>query len=104
MLFRSRPGHDEFWKFLGPYGWSRGYMGTDGKPAPPGLIPTLEESLANRTWIVGSPEQVAEGIAFYRDRLQLQELCLFPNFSGDTYAKTDEQLTRYAEEVRPLLA
>ena len=35
-------------------------MGSDGKPAPPGLIPTLEESLANRTWIVGSPEQVAE--------------------------------------------
>ena len=25
-------GHDEFWKFLGPYGWSRGYMGPDGKP------------------------------------------------------------------------
>ena len=100
----ARPGHDEFWKFLGPYGWSRGYMGADGKPAPPGLIPSLEESLANRTWIVGTPEQVAEGIAFYRDRLQLQELCLFPNFSGDTYDKTDEQLTRYAEEVRPLLA
>ena len=30
------PGHDEFWKFLGPYGWSRGYMGEDGKPAKPG--------------------------------------------------------------------
>jgi len=27
--------HDEFWKFLGPYGWSRGYMGEDGKPVPP---------------------------------------------------------------------
>ena len=27
------PGHDEFWKFLGPYGWSRVYMGPDGKPA-----------------------------------------------------------------------
>ena len=39
------PGHDEFWKFLGPYGWSRGYMGEDGKPAKPGLIPTLDESI-----------------------------------------------------------
>ncbi|MEZ5261026.1 MAG: LLM class flavin-dependent oxidoreductase [Acidimicrobiia bacterium] len=99
----ARPGHDEFWKFLGPYGWSRGYMGDDGKPAPAGLIPTLEQSLENRTWIVGSPEQVAEGIARYRDELGLQDLCLFPNFPGDTYAKTDEQLTRYAEEVRKLL-
>ena len=40
-----RNGHDEFWKFLGPYGWSRGYMGDDGKPSPAGLIPTLEESI-----------------------------------------------------------
>jgi hypothetical protein len=101
----ARPGHDEFWKFLGPYGWSRGYMGADGKPAPAGLIPTLEESVENRTWVIGSPQEVAEGIAFYRDALGgLADLCLFPNFSGDTYAKTDEQITRYAEEVRPLLA
>ena len=99
----ARPGHDEFWKFLGPYGWSRGYMGDDGKPAAPGLIPTLEQSIENRTWIVGSPEQVAEGIARYRDELALQDLCLFPNFSGDSYDKTDEQLTRYAEQVRTLL-
>ena len=103
-LASARPGHDEFWKFLGPYGWSRGYAGADGQPAPAGLIPTLEESLANRTWIVGTAEQVAEGIDAYRQELSLQELCIFPNFSGDSYAKTDEQLTRYAELVRPLLA
>ncbi len=103
-LTSARPGHDEFWKFLGPYGWSRGYAGADGQPAPAGLIPTLEESLANRTWIVGTAEQVAEGIDAYRQELSLQELCIFPNFSGDSYAKTDEQLTRYAELVRPLLA
>ena len=103
-LASARPGHDEFWKFLGPYGWSRGYAGADGQPAPAGLIPTLEESLANRTWIVGTAEQVAEGIDAYRRELSLQELCIFPNFSGDSYAKTDEQLTRYAEFVRPLLA
>jgi alkanesulfonate monooxygenase SsuD/methylene tetrahydromethanopterin reductase-like flavin-dependent oxidoreductase (luciferase family) len=102
-LASARPGHDEFWKFLGPYGWSRGYMGEGGKPAAPGLIPTLEESLENKTWLVGTPEQVAEGIAFYRDQLGLQDLCLFPNFPGDSYDKTEEQLARYAEQVRPLL-
>ncbi|MFN0028157.1 MAG: LLM class flavin-dependent oxidoreductase [Acidimicrobiales bacterium] len=102
-LTSARPGHDEFWKFLGPYGWSRGYQDADGKPVAAGLIPSLEDSLRNRTWIVGNPQQVAEGIDHYRQELGLQELCLFPNFSGDSYAKTDEQLTRYAEEVRPLL-
>ena len=52
-LDSARPGHDEFWKFLGPYGWSRGYMGDDGKPVEPGLIPTLEESIEQKTMLVG---------------------------------------------------
>jgi alkanesulfonate monooxygenase SsuD/methylene tetrahydromethanopterin reductase-like flavin-dependent oxidoreductase (luciferase family) len=100
----ARPGHDEFWKFLGPYGWSRGYMSVDGRPAPAGLIPTLEESVENRTWIIGTAEEVAAGIDAYRDELGgLADLCIFPNFPGDTYTKTEEQLARYAEEVRPLL-
>lgn len=78
-------------------------MGADGRPARPGLIPTLEESVENRTWVIGTAEEVAAGIAAYRDRLGLTELCIFPNFNGDSYAKTAEQLSRYAEEVRPLL-
>src|SRR6266540_6714907 len=61
----ARPGHDEFWKFLGPYGWSRGYMGDDGKPAKPGLIPTLETSIEQKTILLGSAADVAEGVRFY---------------------------------------
>ena len=97
------PGHDEFWKFLGPYGWSRGYMGPDGKPAQPGLIPTLDESIENKTILVGPPEKVAEEIAFYRDLLGLEYLTLFPHLLGDPYKKADEQMARFAEEVLPLL-
>lgn len=101
---RARPGHDEFWKFLGPYGWSRGYRGEDGKPAPAGLIPTLEQSVEQRSWLVGTAEEVAEGIQFHRDALGLEDLTLFPNFCGDPYAETEEQLARIAEEVLPLVA
>ncbi len=97
------PGHDEFWKFLGPYGWSRGYMGPDGKPAQPGLIPTLDESIENKTILVGPPEKVAEEIAFYRDLLGLEYLTLFPHLLGDPYKKADEQMARFAEEVLPLV-
>jgi alkanesulfonate monooxygenase SsuD/methylene tetrahydromethanopterin reductase-like flavin-dependent oxidoreductase (luciferase family) len=100
----ARAPHDEFWKFLGPYGWSRGYMGEDGKPVPPGLIPTLEQSTEQKVWIVGSPEEVAEGIAFYRDLLSLQHITLVPQFPGDSYKQADDQITRYAEEVLPLLS
>lgn len=96
-----RPGHDEFWKFLAPYGWSRGYMGEDGQPVPAGRVPTLEESIENRTWVVGSPDDVIEGITFYKERLGLDNLVIFPNMPGDSYAKTAEQMARMAEDVLP---
>ncbi|MFM8530189.1 MAG: LLM class flavin-dependent oxidoreductase [Ilumatobacteraceae bacterium] len=99
----ARNGHDEYWKFLGPYGWSKGYMGKDGKPAPAGLIPTLEESVDQKVWIIGTPDEVAAGIAEYQDKLSLKHLTLYPHFPGDTYDKAEEQMQRYAEEVRPLL-
>lgn len=99
----ARNGHDEFWKFLGPYGWSRGYMGADGKPAAAGLIPTLEESIEQKTILVGSPADVAEGVAFYRDLLGLRHLTIFPHLLGDPYKKADEQMARFAEEVLPLI-
>ncbi len=97
-----RDGHDEFWKFLGPYGWSKGYIGDDGKPAPPGLIPTLEDSMdRQRTWVVGSPDDVAETITWYRDELGLEDLMIFPAMPGDAYRKVETQLHRLAEEVLP---
>jgi len=99
----ARAGHDEFWKFLGPYGWSRGYLGPDGRPSPPGLIPTLEESVEQRVWVIGSPEEVAEGITRYRDELGLQDLVIFPGYPGDRYGTCEEQLARFAEDVAPLI-
>jgi alkanesulfonate monooxygenase SsuD/methylene tetrahydromethanopterin reductase-like flavin-dependent oxidoreductase (luciferase family) len=100
---RARRGHDEFWKFLGPYGWSKGYMGADGKPAPGGLIPTLEESVEQRVWVIGSPEEVAEGIAAYRDTLSLKHFTVFPQFPGETYDDAERQMARYMQDVAPLL-
>jgi alkanesulfonate monooxygenase SsuD/methylene tetrahydromethanopterin reductase-like flavin-dependent oxidoreductase (luciferase family) len=99
----ARNGHDEFWKFLGPYGWSRGYMGDDGKPAKPGLIPTLDESLENKTILLGTPEQVAEGVQFYKDLLGMEYLTVFPHLLGDSYKKADEQMARFMDEVMPLV-
>ena len=98
-----RDGHDEFWKFLGPYGWSKGYMGADGRPAKPGLIPTLEDSIDQKTMLVGSGEQVAEAINWYDEQIGLENVLLFPAMPGDRYEKAEEQLHRIAEEVLPLL-
>ncbi len=102
-LGTARNGHDEFWKFLGPYGWSRGYMGPDGRPAPPGLIPTLEESIDQKTILVGTAEEVAEGVQMYRDLLGVECLTLFPHLIGDPYLKAVEQMGRFMNDVVPLL-
>jgi len=99
---QARPGHDEFWKFLGPYGWSRGYV-IDGKPAPAGLIPTLEQSVDQRTWLIGTPEEVAAGIDFLRRDLGVERITIFPMFPGDTFDAAEEQMARFAEQVRPLV-
>ena len=98
-----RDGHDEFWKFLGPYGWSKGYMGPDGKPAKPGLIPSLEESIDQKISLVGTGEDVAETINWYDEQIGLENLLLFPAMPGDPYEQVEEHLHRLAEEVLPLL-
>jgi len=97
-------GHDEYWKFLGPYGWSKGYMGPDGGPAPAGLIPTFEESIENKVWLVGTADQVAEGLNWYHEYLGgVENLTLFPAMPGDSYSQVAEQLHRLAEGVLPQL-
>ena len=53
---------------------------------PPGLIPTLEESVEQKVWVIGTPEEVAEGIAeLPRRAARLSRLTVFPHFPGDTY-------------------
>jgi alkanesulfonate monooxygenase SsuD/methylene tetrahydromethanopterin reductase-like flavin-dependent oxidoreductase (luciferase family) len=99
----ARAGHDEFWKFLGPYGWSRGYMGADGKPAKPGLIPTLEESIEQKTILVGTPEEVAAGVQSFRDLMGVENITIFPHLIGDPYEKAVEQMARFVTDVTPLL-
>ncbi|MGE0305660.1 MAG: LLM class flavin-dependent oxidoreductase [Acidimicrobiia bacterium] len=99
----ARDGHDEFWKFLGPYGWSRNYLAADGRPAQPGLIPTLEESMAQRTILVGTAEEVASQVSEYVDALGMNYVTVFPMLPGDTYAKAVEQLGRFKNEVLPLV-
>jgi alkanesulfonate monooxygenase SsuD/methylene tetrahydromethanopterin reductase-like flavin-dependent oxidoreductase (luciferase family) len=53
--------------------------------------------------VLGTPEDVAEGIAFYRDLLGLRHLTIFPHLLGDPYKKADEQMARFVDEVLPLV-
>jgi alkanesulfonate monooxygenase SsuD/methylene tetrahydromethanopterin reductase-like flavin-dependent oxidoreductase (luciferase family) len=99
-----RDGHDEFWRFLAPYGWGRGYVGPDGRPASGDFVPTLEDSMSQGPWAVGTPADVAAAIGVLDDLLGLTDMVIFPAMPGDSYARAKEQMTRFARDVLPLLS
>jgi alkanesulfonate monooxygenase SsuD/methylene tetrahydromethanopterin reductase-like flavin-dependent oxidoreductase (luciferase family) len=102
--FRTgRDGHDEFARFLAPYGRFIGY-GQPGGPLPPfDHQPTLEESTQKQVMAIGSVEDVVETLGTFRDELSMQHLVLFPDLPGLTREQLDEQLHLIAEEVLPRL-
>ena len=76
----------------------------EGKPVQPGLIPSLEESMRQRTILVGSVEEVAAQVQELKDLLGVEYLTLFPHLVGDPYSKAVEQMDRFANEVMPLVS
>jgi alkanesulfonate monooxygenase SsuD/methylene tetrahydromethanopterin reductase-like flavin-dependent oxidoreductase (luciferase family) len=96
-LASARNGHDEFVKFLSPYGRFANF-----KPGVPfNYRPTLEETRECRAMAIGSIEEVADDIGMWADKLDLRHLVIFPDLPGLTRAQMDEQLHLLAEEVLP---
>ena len=101
---RARDGHDEFCRFLAPYGRFTGYVEDDGVTKKPfGFQPTLEDSVAQKVWAIGSVDDVVDVIGEYRERLDLSHLVLFEDLPGLTREQVDEQMRLVAEEVLPRL-
>jgi alkanesulfonate monooxygenase SsuD/methylene tetrahydromethanopterin reductase-like flavin-dependent oxidoreductase (luciferase family) len=94
----ARRGHDELTKLLWPNIVRR-------VPALAGRRPfTLEERMAGKSWIVGTPEQARATLLEMQDELALEALVIFPHLPGMRRAETLEQLERFWTEVRPALA
>jgi alkanesulfonate monooxygenase SsuD/methylene tetrahydromethanopterin reductase-like flavin-dependent oxidoreductase (luciferase family) len=96
---RVRGGHDEYVKFLAPYG----RFGRYANGLPFAYAPTLEETREARAMAIGSVEDVVAVLGEFRDVLDLQHVLLFPEFPGLTREEIDEQLVLLAEEVMPRL-
>jgi alkanesulfonate monooxygenase SsuD/methylene tetrahydromethanopterin reductase-like flavin-dependent oxidoreductase (luciferase family) len=94
----GRAGHDEYVKFLSPYGRFKQYNGGN---VPFDNCPTVEETMQEESMAIGSIEQVADLLGRLKDRLDLQHLLLFPDFPGLTREEMDEQMHLLAEEVLP---
>jgi alkanesulfonate monooxygenase SsuD/methylene tetrahydromethanopterin reductase-like flavin-dependent oxidoreductase (luciferase family) len=102
-LERARPGHDEFWRFLGPYGWSKAYADEQGKPWVYGRIPSLEESIAQGAWLVGTPAEVGDQVIELQRELGLEYLSIFPHFPGMVREQAIEQMERFSDAIKPRL-
>jgi alkanesulfonate monooxygenase SsuD/methylene tetrahydromethanopterin reductase-like flavin-dependent oxidoreductase (luciferase family) len=100
----ARPGHDELTKLLSPYGRFATYDPPAGLDVTPfDFAPTLEQSMAQRIYAVGSPDEVAEVLAHYRDLLGVRRLSVAMDPLGLTPEQHQEQLRMFAAEVAPRL-
>ena len=102
-LKRGRPGHDEFCRFLSPYGRFNSYRNPDGSKVPFDFCPTLEDSIQQKIQAVGSIDDVVDIVGFWKDLLDLKNLCIFFDYPGISQGEMNEQLHLFAEEVLPKL-
>ncbi len=100
---RVRDAHDEFCRFLAPYGRFRSFFGDDGPEVPFDFQPTLEESCATGQMAIGSVQEVIDRLGTYRDGLSLQHLICFLDFPGLNREQVDEQLHVVAKDILPAL-
>lgn len=100
---RGGPGHDEFCRFLAPYGRFSSYRHPDGSKVPLDYCPTVESSMANKIQVVGSIDDCVDILGFWRDLLDLKHVCFFFDFPGLTREELDEQMHLMVTEVLPRL-
>jgi alkanesulfonate monooxygenase SsuD/methylene tetrahydromethanopterin reductase-like flavin-dependent oxidoreductase (luciferase family) len=100
---RGKPGHDEFVKFLSPYGRFNSYRHPDGSKVPFDHMPTVEESNREKLQVIGSIDDVVDAIGFWRDLLDLKHICFFFDLPGIGKEEMNEQMHLMMEEVFPRL-
>ena len=79
---RFRGPHDERNRFLGAQRPIGGYLDEEGKPFGFGRLPTLEESIGQHGWFVGTPEQVRDGLLQDITTYGIEQLAVEIVFAG----------------------
>ena len=100
---KGKPGHDEFCRFLAPYGRFASYRNVDGSKVAFDHCPTVQESIDQKIQAIGSVDDVVDTIGFWRDLLDLRHLIIFFDLPGLTRQEMKDQLHMVAEEVMPKL-
>jgi alkanesulfonate monooxygenase SsuD/methylene tetrahydromethanopterin reductase-like flavin-dependent oxidoreductase (luciferase family) len=100
---RFRPAHDERNRFLGAQRPISGYLDEDGKPFGFGRLPTLEESVEQSSYFVGTAEQVRDSLVEVITTHGIQQLVVEIPFAGMAKSLSEEQIAAFAADVRPTL-
>ncbi len=100
---KGKPGHDEFCRFLSPYGRFASYRNPDGSKVAFDHCPTVQDSIDQKIQAIGSVDDVVDTIGFWRDLLDLKHLIIFFDLPGLTRQEMKDQLHMVAEEVMPKL-
>ena len=102
-----RPFHDERYKWFAPFGFVR-YADEHGRPwgtpgAPTG-VPTIEEGVRQKAWLVGPPSVVIERLKELEAEYPGLEQIVLHWPEGMTADAWIEQLQTFAHEVMPAFA
>jgi alkanesulfonate monooxygenase SsuD/methylene tetrahydromethanopterin reductase-like flavin-dependent oxidoreductase (luciferase family) len=101
---RLEAAHDERYKWFAPFGFVR-YADEQGRPwgAPgaPARVPTLQEGIDQKAWLVGTAAQAIEVIKEFEARYPGLDQVMLHWTEGLTPREFTEQLHRFAREVMP---
>jgi alkanesulfonate monooxygenase SsuD/methylene tetrahydromethanopterin reductase-like flavin-dependent oxidoreductase (luciferase family) len=100
---RFRPAHDERNRFLGAQRPVSGYLDEGGQPFGFGRLPTLEESVEQSSYFVGTAEQVRDGLIEVVTAHGIEQLVIEIPFAGMSKSLSEEQIAAFATDVRPAL-
>jgi alkanesulfonate monooxygenase SsuD/methylene tetrahydromethanopterin reductase-like flavin-dependent oxidoreductase (luciferase family) len=101
---RVRPYHDERYKWFAPFGFVR-YADEQGRPwgtpgAPAG-VPTIEEGLKQKAWLLGPPAAIIDRLKEVEAEYPGLEHVMLHWAEGMPAAEWKEQLRMFAAEVMP---
>src|SRR5262249_24068066 len=98
------PAHDERYKWFAPFGFVRCADAEGrpwGTPGAPARIPTIEEGVAQKAWMVGPPAVCIALIREYEARYPGLEQLMLHWTEGVPPAEFKEQLRWFAKDVMP---
>jgi hypothetical protein len=101
---RVRPYHDERFKWFAPFGFVR-YADEQGRPwgtpgAPTG-VPTIEEGVRQKAWLLGPPSAIIERLKQMETDYPGLEHIMLHWTEGMPAEEWKEQLRHFAHEVMP---